>query len=74
MDDPSPPKKSCAKRLEEFLNEQPKQSESSAVGPSSMLKVVKKEMAVYDMGGPRPRLLEKLYQALDTIPATSTEG
>ena len=55
------------------MKEQPKHNEST-IGPSSMLNAVKREMSVYELGGKRPHLLDKLYLALDTIPPTSTEG
>ena len=73
MDDPPPTKKSRDKDLQQYLKEQPS-CRDSTVPPSAMLNAVKKQMASFDLGGKRPNLLEKLYQALDSIPPTSTEG
>ena len=39
-----------------------------------MLKAVEEAMTRFELGGKRPPLLEKLYLALDTVAATSTEA
>ena len=70
MDDP-PVKRTCLEELQSFLAEQPCTKEKE-LGPTGLLNAIKREMTHYEATGTRPHLLEKVYTALLSIPATST--
>ena len=60
--------------LEEFIGQQPETKNDTPFDSSDMLEMVVRDMKVFELGGKRTSLLEKLYQALDTIPPTSVEA
>jgi hypothetical protein len=68
------PKKSKFEELRDILHEEPSFKPRTDNTPRDVLSSIKKEMAVYELTGSRPSSLEKLYQALLTIPPTSVEA
>ncbi len=78
VEEKPPEKLSRSKELHIFLKKKKEDVTSGMLTPQStpqqVLKCIKKEMAVLECTEQRPSCLEKVYQALRTIPPSSTEA
>jgi hypothetical protein len=68
------PKKSKLEELHKLLHDNQSYKPKIDNSPKDVFSCIKKEMAVFELTGTRLSSLEKIYQALLTIPPTTVEA
>ena len=72
---PTPPKRSCSNELRRHHKEnKAKRAKRGAAKSATPLFKIMKDMESYEATGKRPPMLQKIYQAVSSIPPTSAEG
>ena len=69
---PTPPERSFSDELDDHLDKRDAQCNLGAQESSITLASIRKDFKKYEGTGSRPKTLEKVYQALRSIPPTST--
>ena len=77
-EDGPPPAKKCLyedhKNYQQRHEKPPRKNTPHSLSEKEVLKIIKKEMVLYEETGNRGKLLQKIYHVLKSIPPTSTEA